>query len=140
MLKIKIKKLLITNLIGLIIGGTEMGYLFCENCKEEFELDPDENKENFDSKCDECGGKLKYIEESSLGNVKFCPECESKNEDDAKFCKNCGKDFSVSQDVHEGVCPFCAEKINPRLLNVNIVGNGWIRKRISPSNQRRIIF
>jgi rRNA maturation endonuclease Nob1 len=39
-----------------------MGYLRCEKCKEEFELNPDENPENFNNECDECGGKLRYIE------------------------------------------------------------------------------
>lgn len=39
-----------------------MSYLRCEKCEEEFELNEDENPENFNDICDECGGQLRYIE------------------------------------------------------------------------------
>ena len=35
----------------------------------------------------------------------FCPNCGEENDDDAKFCKNCGRGLSDVADVVDGVTP-----------------------------------
>lgn len=110
-----------------------MGYLVCENCKEEFNLEPDENKDNFDSECDECGGKLKYVEKNPHEKVPFCPACGAENADDAKFCKNCGKELPK---LNTGICPYCAEKINPKAIKCKHCGE-WLNKPESKKSKQK---
>ena len=87
-----------------------MGYLFCTKCEGEFELNPGENSKNFIDKCDECGGKLKYLNNNldsesnssenntstsqivKIGN-NYCPNCGYNKSPNAEFCKNCGVKF-----------------------------------------------
>jgi len=44
----------------------ETGYLICDTCDDEFDLNPGENRENFKDECEECGGKLRYVYDFDL--------------------------------------------------------------------------
>jgi len=69
-----------------------MDYLKCKKCGGEYELQPGESPEDFES-C-ECGGSLKFVENNdSITNKDkdslICPKCQFKNPNDAIFCGNC---------------------------------------------------
>jgi uncharacterized membrane protein YvbJ len=66
----------------------------------------------------------------------FCPECGSKNSENAKFCKECGEDFTpinFSKTV-TGICPYCAEKINPNAVKCKYCGE-WLNEKAKRENK-----
>lgn len=76
-----------------------MAYLVCDTCGEEFDLNPDETADNFDSECDECGGNLKYREDDSIIDGIYCTSCGHENDSDSIFCENCGKKLSQRAEI-----------------------------------------
>lgn len=76
-----------------------MAYLVCENCGEEFELDPGETPENFDNECEDCGGTLKYRADDSSIDKMYCSNCDHEIDTDSYFCKNCGQELSQNRLV-----------------------------------------
>ncbi|MCE5214448.1 MAG: zinc ribbon domain-containing protein [Methanobacterium sp.] len=61
----------------------------------------------------------------------FCPACGSKNDDEAKFCKKCGEDFSnLGSNRLNAIdrCPYCAEEISPAAKKCKHCGE-WLDKK-----------
>ena len=93
-----------------------MGYLLCDKCQGNYELQPGESPDDFSDKC-QCGGNLKYVE--SLGfdsepeedTNKEEPKVENeetkkenpkvkedaKKEDSSKYCPTCGQPLPSSK-------------------------------------------
>ena len=114
-----------------------MGHLVCDNCGEKFDLNSGETPENFDNECDDCDGKLKYVEDDSLIDKIYCTNCETENPEESQFCSECGenltgKDIPVKKDVPKnipGICPYCSEKINPKAAKCKHCGE-WLDKAV----------
>lgn len=77
-----------------------MGYLVCEKCGGYYELQEGEFPEDFES-C-ECGGTLKYVENSgkTIQELKqkpilmMCPLCGTENPNKSSVCIFCGNNLS----------------------------------------------
>lgn len=59
----------------------------------------------------------------------YCPECGSKNIDNAKYCKNCGETLNLKKVAQNtpGICPYCAEEISPNAVKCKHCGE-WLNK------------
>lgn len=58
----------------------------------------------------------------------YCPKCGSHNNDNAKFCRNCGETFdNIPKTTSNGICPYCNEKIHPYAKKCKHCGE-WIDK------------
>lgn len=126
-----------------------MGYLICQDCGGHYKLKKGESIDDFDS-CT-CGGELKFVEsledknpenmkqnskpqedESKNLDDKKCPNCGTYNNNNAVFCKKCGKDFnseSVSNKrgddkmVEELFCGQCGKTNSPESKFCNYCGS-----------------
>ena len=89
-----------------------MSYLVCEKCGKYYELNEGKASFNF-TKCEECGGRLRYAESlNELNEIsavkplsekppvlgpskKKCPNCGNENPNGAIFCLECGEELNV---------------------------------------------
>lgn len=74
------------------------GYLVCDTCQGNYELQPGEKPEDFSSEC-ECGGDLKHKKNltSTTENTNICSKCGEINENGSIYCQKCGNQIKTDK-------------------------------------------
>ena len=97
-----------------------MGFLQCQKCGGYYELQHNENPEDFSNEC-VCGGNLEYtknIETSHEPTMLNCPKCLTNIMENTEYCHECGyklyKDDLVDHPIIEDDL-----NRNPNLLKFN---------------------
>lgn len=122
------------------------GYLICSECRGWYQLQEGESFEDFES-C-ECGGKLKHSKKTRSIEENFivCPNCATKQNESAVFCKKCGKSLknSFSNKVpiniycpecgtanlkYADFCQNCGNMLNTKKKDVKHKTMGWWNKQ-----------
>lgn len=52
-----------------------------------------------------------------------CNRCGTENNEENKFCTNCGNELLSENNPQEIICDECGEKTNPKIITVFIAEN-----------------